>query len=153
MYFTRFGKLVIEANNCSKAASKSTVTAACILLFKASIIEATTIATGPVVPDITGMRGPSRPAAKHSIIAPHKPAPAPKPVATPNASACGRVIIAELIAPNVSPTTIFDFIFSICAKLIKLILSQILYVTAANHMTVKTEYVRLSENVWAELSL
>ena len=58
-----------------------------ISAFKAAIIEAITIVTGPVIPDTRGTLLPRRPAIKHSIIAPHTPALAPNPVATPKASA------------------------------------------------------------------
>ena len=73
------------------------------------IIEAVTIATGPVIPEIIGVFTPRIPATKQRIIAPHKPAPAPNPVATPKASACGNAIIAEFIPPKTSPAKISVF--------------------------------------------
>ena len=79
--------LVKEAASCTSAAHNSTVTAACRSFFSASIIDATTIATGPVVPETIGTLGPSKPATKQRITAPHIPAPAPNPVATPKANA------------------------------------------------------------------
>ena len=77
-------------------------------LFKACITEATTIATGPVTPDIIGTLVPNTPAIKQRIIAPHIPALAPNPVATPKARACGSVIIAAFNPPNISPVTTFS---------------------------------------------
>lgn len=66
------------------------------------------MAEGPVIPDIIGTLVPKIPATRQSIIAPQMPAPAPKPVATPNANACGSAIIAEFIPPNKSPVKIFS---------------------------------------------
>ena len=58
-----------------------------ISLFKACITDAITIAEGPVIPEIIGTFVPKIPAMKQRIIAPQIPALAPKPVATPKASA------------------------------------------------------------------
>ena len=74
--------------------------------FSACITDAITIATGPVTPEIIGTLVPNSPATKQRIIAPQMPALAPKPVATPNARACGNVIIAAFKPPKISPENI-----------------------------------------------
>lgn len=74
-------------------------------------MEAITIAEGPVIPEIIGTLVPSIPATRHNIIAPHMPALAPNPVATPNASACGSAIIAALTPPKISPISTLSFNF------------------------------------------
>ena len=83
----------------------------------ANLTDATTIATGPVTPDIIGTLVPKIPAIKHKIIAPQIPALAPKPVATPKARACGSVIIEALSPPNISPVKIWNFSFIVIKKL------------------------------------
>ena len=82
-----------------------------ISLFRACITDAITIADGPVIPEIIGILVPIIATIKLNIIAPHKPAPAPIPVATPNANACGSAIIAAFTPPKVSPINIFNLFF------------------------------------------
>ena len=77
------------------------------------MIEAITIVTGPVIPETSGTLAPIIPAIKHKITAPHTPADAPNPVATPNARACGSATIAELREPKISPANIFNLVLII----------------------------------------
>ena len=60
-------------------------------------------------PETKGKLLPKIPAIKDKIIAPHNPAEAPKPEATPKARACGNAIIVAIIAPNISPFNSADF--------------------------------------------
>ena len=66
------------------------------------------------MPETSGIFPPIRPAIIHKIIAPQTPALAPKPVATPNASACGSATIAEFKLPKKSPARIFKRVFIMC---------------------------------------
>lgn len=111
-YFTISGSFVTDKTNCKIPAPKIINITDEISWFRECIIEAITIATGPVIPDIIGTFEPNIPEIKHNIIAPQMPAPAPNPVATPKASACGRAITAELIPPNKSPKKIFNLVFA-----------------------------------------
>ena len=72
---------------CSKPAIRITRMVDAISALRACIIDAITIVTGPVIPDTRGTFPPISPAIKQSIIAPHTPADAPNPVATPKAKA------------------------------------------------------------------
>ena len=110
-YFTIIGSDVKLRIICNIPAINITNITDDVSAFKACIIDAITIVTGPVIPETSGTLAPIRPAIKHNIIAPHKPALAPKPVATPNANACGNAIIAAFIPPNISPAIICDFVF------------------------------------------
>ena len=94
-----------------------------ISLFKACIIDAITIAEGPVIPEIIGTFVPKSPATRHKIMAPHTPALAPNPVATPKARACGSAIIAALIPPKISPIKILNLNFIVFVFIMASILS------------------------------
>ena len=69
------------------------------------------IATGPVGPEINGKLQPKIPAINDKIIAPHIPAAAPMPDATPKANACGKAIILAMIAPKISPFKVLNLFF------------------------------------------
>ena len=66
-------------------------------------MTAMTTAMGPVGPDIWERVPPNTAAKKPTAIAPYIPARAPKPDATPKASATGRPTTAEVTLPKTSP--------------------------------------------------
>ncbi len=60
---------------------------------------------GPVGSEISVGVPPNRAAKKPTKTAPHKPALAPAPEATPKARAIGKAIMAAVTPPNISPLT------------------------------------------------
>lgn len=112
MYFIILAKGVIARIICKIPAIAIIARMDVMFAFRACMIDAITIVTGPVIPDIKGDFPPNRAAVRQRIIVPHNPARAPKPVATPNARACGRAIIAELSPPNISPKKCFSLTIS-----------------------------------------
>ena len=112
-YLTITGKEVCDKMICKIPAIIITSITDEISKFRAAIIEAMTIVTGPVIPEINGTLPPIIPAKKHKMIAPQTPALAPNPVATPKANACGSATIAEFKPPKISPTKIFNLDFNI----------------------------------------
>ena len=107
------------------AANIITTVTACISWLREAATDAITIVIGPVGPDIIGILEPRSPATKHRIIAPQMPAPAPNPVATPNARACGRATIAEFSPPNISPVKICNLdLMSITGSLAEIIFGR-----------------------------
>ena len=58
---------------------------------------------GPVGSEIKLLEPPNNAAYRPTMIAPHKPASAPAPEATPNANAKGSEMMAVVTPPNISP--------------------------------------------------
>ena len=65
-----------------------------------------TTVIGPVGSDISAGDPPNKAANRPTRIAPYKPASAPAPDATPNASAMGSAMIAAVTPPKRSPLTL-----------------------------------------------
>ncbi len=87
-----------------------------LVAVRLAITAVITTVIGPVGSEIRVGVPPKRAAKKPTKIAPHKPAEAPAPEATPNVSAIGKAITAAVIPPKISPFTHGSLIFSEGAK-------------------------------------
>ena len=76
------------------------------------MITAMATAIGAVGPEICDRVPPNTAAKNPTAMAPYRPAAAPNPDATPNASETGRATTAEVSPPNRSPRSVLRSYFT-----------------------------------------